>query len=460
MCDVAVVGAGPAGSAAALAVLHAWPDARVVLLDRADFPRDKTCGDGLAAQILDLLAEVGVPGLLDDWPRVHKLRLAFPDGVGVARTMARPTLVVPREELDARLVEAAVKRGAVLRRHRVRQVIPVPAGGSAMNRRALDGGALNGGALNGGALNGGALNGGALNGGALNGGALNGGALKGGALNGGAVVDGVLRARVVIAADGAHSAVRTSLGLPSPRPGTTAIALRGYAEVHPDRADEQVIAFAGHAAWPAYAWSFPIGDGRANVGYGEALPAGRPGPSRARMLERLETLLPGSTEQVTGLKAYHLPLSTGRVRQPDGPVLLTGDALGLVNPLTGEGIHAAIRSGAVAGAVAARAARSGAGERAGREYRRRLGAAMGRHLRHMDLVARLSGDPRVIRAGLEVAAADRQVFDVLVDLGLADGTLTPHLVLALVRHAGLGGLVRTLRSVGRDPERAGARTVG
>jgi geranylgeranyl reductase family protein len=398
-CDIAVVGAGPAGSAAALAALHAWPQARVVLLDRADFPRDKTCGDGLAAQILDVLAEIGEPDLLDDWPRVHRLRLGFPDGSGVARTMARPTLVVPREVLDARLVEAAVKRGAVLHRHRVRQVRPLPADGSV--------------------------------------------------LRGGAVVDGALRARVVIGADGAHSAVRTSLGLPAPRPGTTAIALRGYAEVHPDRADEQVIAFAGHAAWPAYAWSFPIGDGRANVGYGEALPTDRPGPSRARMLEQLEALLPGSTERVTGLKAYHLPLSTGRVRQPDGPVLLTGDALGLVNPLTGEGIHAAIRSGSVAGAVAARMARAGAGQRAGREYRRRLAGTMGRHLRHMDLVARLAADARVVRAGLEVSAADARVFDALVDLGLADGTLTPRLVLALVRRAGVGGLVETLRSVRR-----------
>jgi geranylgeranyl reductase family protein len=400
-CDIAVIGAGPAGATAALAALQTWPEARVVLLDRVDFPRDKTCGDGLAAQVLDVLAEVGEPTLLDDWPRVHRLRLGFPDGAGVARAMARPTLVVPREVLDARLVAAAVKRGAVMRQHRVRQVRPLVA--------------------------------------------------EGGARPGGATVDGALRARVVIGADGAHSAVRASLGLPAPRPGTTAIALRGYARVHPTREEEQVIAFAGHAAWPAYAWSFPIGDGRANVGYGEALPVDGPGPSRARMLARLEELLPGSTDGVRGLKAYHLPLSTGRVRQPDGPVLLTGDALGLVNPLTGEGIHAAVRSGAVAGAVAARTARAGAGDRAGQDYRRRLAGALGAHLRHMDLVARLAADPRVVRAGLEVSASDRRVFDALVDLGLADGVLTPHLVLALVRRAGGGGLVETLRSVRPRP---------
>jgi geranylgeranyl reductase family protein len=389
--DIAVVGAGPAGSVAALAALQAWPSARVVLLDRADFPRDKTCGDGLAAQVLDVLAEVGEPRLLDDWPRVHRLRLHFPDGAGVARTMRRPTLVVPREELDARLVAAAVRRGAVLRRHRVRRL-----------RR--DGG------------------------------------------SGLVVLDGAVRARVVVAADGAHSAVRALLGLPAPRAGTTAIALRGYAKVTPERAQEQVIAFAGHAAWPAYAWSFPVGDGRVNVGYGEALPVDGPGPSRGRMLQRLEELLPGSTDGVDGLRAYHLPLSTGRLRQPDGPVLFTGDALRLVNPLTGEGIHAAARSGAVAGTVAAGAARSGDGWPAGARYRRRLSGAMGAHLRHMDLVARLAADPRVVRAGLEVSAADARVFDALVDLGLADGALSRHLVLALIRRAGVSGLLETARS--------------
>lgn len=388
--DIAIVGAGPAGSLAALAALRAWPSARVTLLDRADFPRDKICGDGLAAQIRDVLAEVGEPELLDDRPRVHRLRLHFPDGTGVARSMRRPTLVVPREELDARLVAAAVRCGAVLRRHRVRRV-----------RR--DGG------------------------------------------SGWLVLDGTVRARVVVAADGAHSAVRTALGLPR-RPGTTAIALRGYAEVAPERAGEQVIAFAGHAAWPAYAWSFPIGDGRANVGYGEALPAQGQGPSRARMLEQLETLLPGAADGIENVRAYHLPLSTGRFRQPNGPVLFTGDALGLVNPLTGEGIHAAARSGVVAGTVAAEAARTGDGWPAGALYRRRLSAVMGAHLRHMDLVARLAADHRVVRAGLEVAAVDGRAFDALVDLGLADGTLTPRLVLALLRRAGGGGIADTVRS--------------
>ena len=73
--DVAIVGAGPAGSAAALRVLQLRPDARVVLLDAAAFPRDKTCGDGIAAHVFDLLDALGVVGLADRGPAVPRLRL-------------------------------------------------------------------------------------------------------------------------------------------------------------------------------------------------------------------------------------------------------------------------------------------------------------------------------------------------------------------------------------------------
>src|SRR6478752_945189 len=105
--DLVVVGAGPAGSAAALGALAARPDLRGLLLDRADFPRDKACGDGIAPHVLDVLESVGVTGLLDDWSQVRRLEL-HQGGDEVAREMARPAWVVPRAVFDHRLVTAAV----------------------------------------------------------------------------------------------------------------------------------------------------------------------------------------------------------------------------------------------------------------------------------------------------------------------------------------------------------------
>ena len=65
--DLVVVGAGPAGAAAALGALDADPGLRVLLLDRSDFPRDKCCGDGIAPHVFDALAAVGVHDAGDGW---------------------------------------------------------------------------------------------------------------------------------------------------------------------------------------------------------------------------------------------------------------------------------------------------------------------------------------------------------------------------------------------------------
>ena len=84
MHDVAVVGAGPAGTAAALRVLRERPGSRVVLLDAATFPRDKCCGDGIAAEVFDLLAALA-SDVADLAPPVPRLRLRTPNGRTVDR---------------------------------------------------------------------------------------------------------------------------------------------------------------------------------------------------------------------------------------------------------------------------------------------------------------------------------------------------------------------------------------
>ena len=91
-----------------------WPPAApgptVVLIDRADFPRDKACGDGIAPHALDVLADLGVTGAVDGFAPVPALRLVSPGGEVVGRPLARPAYTVPRKIFDARLVAAALRR--------------------------------------------------------------------------------------------------------------------------------------------------------------------------------------------------------------------------------------------------------------------------------------------------------------------------------------------------------------
>jgi geranylgeranyl reductase family protein len=365
--DVVVVGAGPAGACAALAARRAG--AAVLLLDRAEFPRDKACGDGIAAHALDVLADLGVPDAVAGYAPVLALRLVAPGGGEVARRLPRPAYTVPRRVFDARLVTAAVAAGAVLRRHTVRRV----------ERR-----------------------------------------------DGVVVLDGEIAASVVIGADGAGSVVRRALGAPPNPDGHLALAIRGYGPadaVH--RPGEQLIR-TSRARWPAYAWSFPIGDGTANVGYGEVLRGER--VTRDHLLDRLAALLPGvDPGAVSALRAHHLPLSTRRPAPGRGRVLLAGDALSLINPFTGEGIFYAVLSGAVAGAVAA----GGHGELAGERYAAALCHRLGRHLRHSGVAAWLGRRPWLVDGAVRAAAADRRVFDRLVDLGLGDGLLDTRTLLRI-----------------------------
>ena len=99
--DVAVVGAGPAGASAALATLAQNPGARVLLLDRAAFPRDKACGDGIAPHVLDVLSGLGAGDVVDGWAPLPWMDLSRADR-RVEGRLTRPVWVVPREVFDAR----------------------------------------------------------------------------------------------------------------------------------------------------------------------------------------------------------------------------------------------------------------------------------------------------------------------------------------------------------------------
>lgn len=287
--DVVIAGAGPAGTAAALAARAARPDASVLLVDRAAFPRDKACGDAVSAHAVAILDRLGATSAVAGYAPARWFELATGEGTTVRAALPPGTFTVPRTVFDDRLVRAAQAAGATLHRHHVRRV-----------ELRSDGVAL----------------------------------------------DGELAGRVLIAADGANSRVRRQLGAPRNPDRALAVAMRGYAPVPGDAGQRIVL---DEARWPAYGWAFVVGDGTANVGWGMLRTGGE--VSAAQLRARTSAMAPDLA--VRGLRAHHLPLTTHRPPPAIGRVLLAGDAASLINPLSGEGIFYALLSGALAGRAAA-----------------------------------------------------------------------------------------------------------
>ncbi len=245
--------------------------------------------------------------------------------------------------------------------------------------------------------------------------------------------------------------VRRALGL---APGPMAVALRGYAPTPAARAAAQVIVF-DTARQPAYAWSFDRGDGLSNVGYGvlsargtapvtKAAPDGparRPAPRCDRRWRPTGRGTSSRCRTVAGALAR-------------GPVLLAGDAAGLVNPMTGEGIFYAVATGLAAGRAAAGALAAGDPGSAGSRQAAAVRPLLDRHLRHVRLAGTAVPLRTVIEAGLRAAVADQGVFDDLVELGLARGRITPTVAAGLVRRLTGAALRRPTPTAPPDEETA------
>lgn len=364
--DVVIVGSGPAGSAAAIAARSINPFAAVLLLDRSNFPRDKCCGDAVLGNGVRQLAahNVSVSALLQGYEPVRELTLTTARGVTVSGRLPDPMTILPRLVFDARMLEAAREAGAVWNRHTVRSVRD----------------------------------------------------------HGGFVeLDQTIRARVVIGADGAESAVRRAIARPTR--GDVAVALRGYDTAGNDRCPTMVFE---QRRGLAYAWRFPSTAGAANVGYGHLL---RPGESTSReaLLAAMHRLLPGIRPDPRSLRAHRLPLSSSRQPAARGRLLLAGDAAALVNPLSGEGIYYAIISGLLAGTAAATGPHDAAARYAS-VLRRRFGS----HHRHAAVLASLTASKEIIEAGIRGAGAKPAVFNDLAALGLAEGRITARLTRELI----------------------------
>ena len=281
--DAIVVGAGPAGSTAAYRLSGAG--ARVLLLDRERFPRDKPCGGGLTYRAVRQLP-VRVDAVVEDV--VDRFELGFRYGPRFERGGEGPlVLMTQRRRLDAHLAEHAAEAGADFR----------------------DG--------------------------------VRATALELGEAEATVRFDGTSAvAPVVIGADGVNGLTARALELGvRPRYG---VALEGnvsYAHAREERWRGRAVVELG-AVPGGYAWVFPKGD-HVNVGVGGW---DSEGPRLREHLDRACAEYGLPFERLAGLRGYRLPMRRPGEAAGRGRALLVGDAAGLVDPLSGDGIYEALVS--------------------------------------------------------------------------------------------------------------------
>ena len=361
--DVAVVGGGPSGAAAAIALARAGRD--VVLFDKARFPRDKCCGDGLTTGALRRYQRLGLrPDAVASWQTVTETWIRSPSG----RTVRFPlpdtggqfAAVARRVDLDAAFLDVARAAGV--------KVYDGHAVTSAAERHDLV-------------------------------------ALE---------VDGVgpVVARYVVAADGMWSPLRKKLGV-TDEPGYLGEwhALRQYF-THVDGA-------AAHGLWvwfdadllPGYAWSFPLPGGRANVGFGIHRSAGKPTHEMkgqwADLLQRphIRSVLGADARPESPAKAWPIPARIATTCLVAGRVLFVGDAARATDTMTGEGIGQALETGE----LAAHAVIAGGPHRpalVAQRYQRQVVGGMGADDRLAALLSRTLRHRKGARAAVLVAGAN------------------------------------------------------
>ena len=303
--DVVVVGAGPAGTAAAIELASVGRE--VLVIDRARFPRDKCCGDGLTAGALRHLDELGLrPSAVASWQSVTGCSIRSPSGRVVELPFVSEGLlgaVARRSDLDAALVDRARAAGADVLEGHAFEAMRWTADGVTLRAEGQE----------------------------------------------------PIAARYVVAADGVWSPVRKAAGLGDPGYRGEWHAFRQYIRA-PGELSRRMWVWFEPELLPGYAWSFPLPGGIANVGFGVRR---RPGERTGALADQWRRLVELPYVRATlgedavpeaPHKTWPIPtrLPTSAVAAAGGRVLLVGDAARAGDPMTGEGIGQALATARMA----------------------------------------------------------------------------------------------------------------
>ncbi|CAB4562845.1 unannotated protein [freshwater metagenome] len=303
---VLIIGAGPSGAACAI-TLHRLGH-NVTVVDKATFPRDKCCGDGLTTNALRILEQLDFnPESVPDWKQTHKVIVRSPDGrtldMDLPKGQGMFAAVAPRRQLDNALVEQCIQLG-----------IPVHQGHSFRNVVRNDADAI--------------------------------------------TVDieglGIVEADYVIAADGMWSPIRKSLELSTPGYLGEWHAFRQYFNHVDGPAAQNLYVWFDDDVLPGYVWSFPLPNNRVNFGFcmlrNDATSMQFMKKTWTELCDRphVRAALGNSFVPEDRHTAWPIPARIDNAVRSTGRILFVGDAVCATDIMTGEGIAQALETGIAA----------------------------------------------------------------------------------------------------------------
>ena len=379
MYDVIIVGAGPAGTSAALYAHRLGLNC--ILLDKAVFPRDKICGDALSGKSIRIMRELGILDELNnlDGSEINRITFGSPKNiqfdVNLKGTQNNDQItkgfVIPREIFDNYLFEKANAVADTRQGFSVKDLI--------FKNNYVVG-------------------------------------VKGKTRSG---KEEEFRAPVVMGCDGSNSIVARKLGLYEMEMDHTSVAVRCYYEGVKGLTDQIELHYVKEVN-PGYFWLFPAGDGRANIGIGLSKSDMKKENRTLRQIMDEVTQTEYFKERFADAKqlerpvGWNLPLGSIHRKNHGNGFMLLGDAAGLVDPFTGEGIGNAMVSGQYAMEVAAKSKLSGDfSEKAFAEYDELLWREIGKELRTSTKLQSLARSKFLLNFVINRASRNEEVQNII-----------------------------------------------
>ena len=397
--DVVIIGAGPSGSNAAISYKKLNPDLKIALVDKAIFPRDKSCGDAFGPGVISALKRFGNEHILEDEPEVVSTTLFGPKNIGIQNYIPEVknkedsvVYVIPRLDLDNRILNLAKEEEVeTFEGYRFskffnnEESVSVEIENEEKEKY-------------------------------------------------------ILEAKLLVGADGANSRVRKSLNLKQNSDWNKAIAIRAYID-SPNYLEifkERTLMFEINvSAIKGYAWAFPSKGNLLNIGIGVPLSVFKKEKMDIKNLldEFVKTLESRGVivENLRMEKSFMLPFASSRPKLAHKRVALIGDAGSMINPMSGEGIF----YGMEAGFLLANETYQLINESASMlnvgisKYEKVFNKRFGKHFLSCSLARLVFQSPFMTKRLLNIASLDQHTIDFVVELLFDEANLTTKEILLL-----------------------------